>query len=85
MTLKDLQAVGLHPSTCLDHNPEFVIYNEYVMTNKNYIRTVTEISPEWVFDIDTEYFLMKNLPESDAKRKLEKIKFRMTQKAKKIK
>lgn len=27
MTIKDLQVVGLHPSTGLDHNPEWVIYN----------------------------------------------------------
>lgn len=26
-TIKDLQVVGLHPSTGLDHNPEWVIYN----------------------------------------------------------
>lgn len=27
MTIKDLQVVGLHPSTGLDNNPEWVIYN----------------------------------------------------------
>lgn len=35
--------VQLHPSTCLDHRPEWVIYNEFVLTTKNYIRTVTDI------------------------------------------
>lgn len=27
VTIKDLQVVGLHPSTGLDHKPEWVIYN----------------------------------------------------------
>lgn len=43
MTIKDNQNVQLHPSTCLDHKPEWVLYNEFVLTTKNYIRTVTDI------------------------------------------
>lgn len=43
MTIKDNQVVQLHPSTCLDHKPEWVLYNEFVLTTKNYIRTVTDI------------------------------------------
>ncbi|KOB65298.1 ATP-dependent RNA helicase, partial [Operophtera brumata] len=38
-----MQVVQLHPSTCLDHKPDWVIYNEFVLTTKNYIRTVTDI------------------------------------------
>ena len=47
LTVKDNQVVELHPSTCLDHKPEWVLYNEFVLTTKNYIRTVTDIKPEW--------------------------------------
>ena len=47
LTVKDNQIVQLHPSSCLDHKPEWVIYNEFVLTTKNYIRTVTDIKPEW--------------------------------------
>lgn len=47
LTVKDSQVVQLHPSTCLDHKPEWVLYNEFVLTTKNYIRTVTDIKPEW--------------------------------------
>lgn len=42
-----LQVVHLHPSNCLDHKPEWVIYNEYVLTSRNFIRTVTDIRGEW--------------------------------------
>lgn len=41
------QVVQLHPSTCLDHKPEWVLYNEFVLTTKNYIRTCTDIKADW--------------------------------------
>lgn len=47
LTVKDNQVVALHPSACLQGKPEWVIYNEFVLTTKNYIRTVTEIKGEW--------------------------------------
>jgi Oligonucleotide/oligosaccharide-binding (OB)-fold len=31
----------------MDHKPEWVIYNEYVLTSRNFIRTVTDIKGEW--------------------------------------
>ncbi len=37
LTLKDNQIVQLHPSTVLDHKPEWVLYNEFILTTKNYI------------------------------------------------
>lgn len=48
LTVKDNQVVQLHPSTCLDHKPEWVLYNEFVLTTKNYIRTCTDVKPEWL-------------------------------------
>jgi pre-mRNA-splicing factor ATP-dependent RNA helicase DHX15/PRP43 len=41
------QVVGLHPSCGLDATPEWVIYNEFVLTTKPFIRTVTEVKAEW--------------------------------------
>lgn len=43
LTVKDNQVVQLHPSTCLDRKPEWVLYHEFVLTTKHYIRTVIEI------------------------------------------
>lgn len=48
MTVKDNQMVNLHPSTVLDHKPEWALYNEFVLTTKNFIRTVTDVRPEWL-------------------------------------
>lgn len=47
-TIKDNQSVLLHPSTVLAHDAEWVLYNEFVLTTKNYIRTVVSIKPEWL-------------------------------------
>ena len=48
LTIKDNQNVLLHPSTVLAHEAEWVLYNEFVLTSKNYIRTVTAVKPEWL-------------------------------------
>jgi pre-mRNA-splicing factor ATP-dependent RNA helicase DHX15/PRP43 len=47
-TVKDEQSVLLHPSTVLAQDSEWVVYNEFVLTTKNYIRTVTSVKPEWL-------------------------------------
>jgi HrpA-like RNA helicase len=47
LTVKDNQVVGLHPSCGLDNSPEWVIFNEFVLTTRPYIRTVTDVKVEW--------------------------------------
>ena len=47
LTVKDNQVVNLHPSCGLDSQPEWVIFNEFVLTTQPYIRTVSEVRPEW--------------------------------------
>uniref|UniRef100_A0A7N8X7Y9 ATP-dependent RNA helicase DHX15 n=1 Tax=Mastacembelus armatus TaxID=205130 RepID=A0A7N8X7Y9_9TELE len=73
LTVKDNQVVQLHPSTVLDHKPEWVLYNEFVLTTKNYIRTCTDIKPEWLVKIAPQYYEMSNFPHCEAKRQLERI------------
>ncbi|KAJ2966487.1 hypothetical protein NUW54_g13793 [Trametes sanguinea] len=46
LTVKDNQVVSLHPSCGLDTSPEWVIFNEFVMTTKPYIRMVSEVKPD---------------------------------------
>jgi len=48
VTVKDNQNVILHPSTVLEQDSEWLVYNEFVLTTKNYIRTVTSVKPEWL-------------------------------------
>ncbi|KAG2129133.1 P-loop containing nucleoside triphosphate hydrolase protein [Suillus clintonianus] len=67
VTLKDDQAVMLHPSCRLDTQPEWVIFNEFVLTTRPYLRTVTDVRPEWLLEYAPLYFDLKNWPNSDAK------------------
>ncbi|KAL8170369.1 hypothetical protein V2J09_022173 [Rumex salicifolius] len=73
LTVKDNQVVHLHPSNCLDHKPEWVIYNEYVLTSRNFIRTVTDIRGEWLIDIAEPYYDLSNFPNCEAKRVLDRL------------
>ena len=78
LTVKDNQAVSLHPSTVLDHKPDWVLYNEFVLTSKNYIRTVTEIKPEWLLRIAPQYYNLEYFPQCEAKRQLEYLQARIS-------
>lgn len=55
-TLKDNAKCILFPTTCLNRKPQFVIYNELVLTSQNYLRTVTAISDDWLIDACPNYF-----------------------------
>ena len=54
--------VHLHPSTCLDHKPEWALYQDFVLTSRNYIRTVTDIKGEWLVDLAPHYYDLQNFP-----------------------
>lgn len=47
VTVKDNQVVALHPSCGLEGRPDWVLFNEFVLTTRSYIRTVSEVQPEW--------------------------------------
>ena len=73
VTVKDSQIVGLHPSTGLDNNPEWVLYNEFVLTTRNFIRTCTEVRPEWLVEYAASYYDPKDFKEGETKRALERV------------
>ncbi|XP_019625580.1 PREDICTED: probable pre-mRNA-splicing factor ATP-dependent RNA helicase DEAH2 [Branchiostoma belcheri] len=71
--VKETQVVQLHPTTCLDSNPGWVLYHEFVLSERNYITTLTEIEPQWLFDIAPKYFDPTNLPQGEARRRFHSI------------
>jgi pre-mRNA-splicing factor ATP-dependent RNA helicase DHX16 len=36
--------------------PEFILYNELVLTSKEYARNVMEIKPEWLVEAAPHYY-----------------------------
>lgn len=74
LTVKDNQVVRLHLSCGLDMTPEWVVYNEFVLTTANFIRTVTEVRPEWLLEYAPQYFDPSTFPkESETRRALERV------------
>lgn len=73
LTIKDNQVVALHPSTCIQHKPEWVLYNEFVLTSKNFVRTVTQVRGEWLVEIAPSYYDIEQFPKSEARTVLERI------------
>ncbi|PPQ72131.1 hypothetical protein CVT25_008505 [Psilocybe cyanescens] len=80
LTVKDNQASGLshisvvalHPSCGLDTQPEWVIFNEFVLTTRPYIRTVSEVKAEWLVEFAANYFDLSTFPDGETKRALQR-------------
>lgn len=63
----------MHPSTTLTHKPEWLLYNEFVLTSKNFVRTVTQVRGEWLVEVAAQYYDVSTFPKSEARTQLERI------------
>ncbi|KAI5286755.1 DEAH-box ATP-dependent RNA helicase prp43 [Ascosphaera atra] len=82
-TVKDNnEPVLLHPSTVLSYDAEFVLYNEFVLTSKNYIRTVTAVKGEWLLDIAPNYYDLSTFPKGEIRSALMRAAERLSRKEK---
>jgi pre-mRNA-splicing factor ATP-dependent RNA helicase DHX15/PRP43 len=61
---------AIHPSSCLQRHPEWIMYSAYVFTSKDYVRTVSEIKAEWLLDASPTFFAPENLSDGLVKRAL---------------
>jgi len=73
LTMKEDQVVALHRSCGLDPQPDWVIFDELVLTSRNYIRTVSKVKPEWLLEIAPNYFDISSFPEGETKRALRHV------------
>ena len=46
----------IHPSSTIRSTPTWLIYQEYVYTNTEYIRCVSDIDPKWIIPTQREFF-----------------------------
>ncbi|KAF2842357.1 putative pre-mRNA splicing factor RNA helicase [Patellaria atrata CBS 101060] len=72
ITMKENQNVLLHPSTVLTQDSDWVLYNEFVLTSKNYIRNITAVKPEWLLDIAPAYYNIASFPKGEIKTALQR-------------
>lgn len=71
LTVKDNQLVHIHPSSVINSRPEWVIFEEFALTTKNYIRTVTVTNVDWLVELAPHYFDLETFPKCEAKGELE--------------
>ncbi|VAI89168.1 unnamed protein product [Triticum turgidum subsp. durum] len=73
-TLADHQQVYIHPSSALFHQqPEWVIYNEIVMTTKEYMREVTAINPAWLVELAPRFYRSVDSAKMSKRKRQERI------------
>lgn len=70
-TVKDNQMVRMHPSSCIGSPPQWILYNEFLLTTQHFVRTCSAIEPEWLLDLAAHYYDMETFPNCEAKRILE--------------
>ena len=68
-----IQVVHLHPSCNLETQPEWVLFNEFVLTTRPFIRTVTEIRPEWLIELAANYYDLATFIDGETKRSLRRV------------
>ncbi|KAL1955165.1 hypothetical protein VTO42DRAFT_8980 [Malbranchea cinnamomea] len=82
-TVKDNnEPVLLHPSTVLGYEAEWVLYNEFVLTTKNFIRTVTAVKGEWLLEIAPNYYDISTFPKGEIRSALIRVAERLSRKEK---
>lgn len=61
LTQLDHKRVYIHPSSCLfNKKPEVIIYNELVLTTKEYMRDVLIIEKDWLLDFQSMFHKAQN-------------------------
>ena len=71
LTAKDNQVVAIHPSSVLDYKPQWILFQDFVLTSRNFVRTVTNVRVEWLVELAPHYFDLENWPDGETKRELE--------------
>ena len=69
----------LHPSTVIDNKPSWVLFQDFVLTSRNYVRTVTTTKIEWLIEMAPHYYELENWPEGETKVELERAYRRLMQ------
>ena len=71
LTAKDSQQVEIHPCSVVISKPDWVLFEEFALTTKNFIRTVSVTQVDWLVEIAPHYFDLENFPKGEAKDALE--------------
>ena len=79
LTAKDNQVVAIHPSSVLDTKSPWILFQDFVLTSRNFVRTVTAVRVEWLVEVAPHYFDLENWPDGETKQELERAYRRLLQ------
>jgi len=73
-TLVEGTPVYIHPSSALfNRTPEWLVYNELVLTTREYCHNVTTIEPKWLVEVAPQFFRVANANKISKRKRQEKI------------
>ena len=73
-TLTEGQLVYIHPSSALfNHNPDWIIYHELVLTTKEYMRNVIQIEAGWLVELAPKFFRVADSSKLSKRKRQERI------------
>jgi pre-mRNA-splicing factor ATP-dependent RNA helicase DHX15/PRP43 len=55
----------------LNNKPPWILYNDFVQTTRNYVRTLTITHVEWLVELAPHYFDLDNFPEGETRKEIE--------------
>jgi pre-mRNA-splicing factor ATP-dependent RNA helicase DHX15/PRP43 len=79
LTVKDHQVVSIHPSSVVDTKPAWLLFQDFVLTTRNYVRSVTVVRLEWLVELAPHYYDLENWPEGETKAEIERAYRRLLQ------
>jgi len=56
VTMRDQQVADIHPSSFLQHKPEWALYHETVVTDRCYMRNVTSVTAEMLIEVAPKFY-----------------------------
>ena len=51
ITANDNQVVAIHPSCVLDNKRPWISFQEFVLTSRNYVRTLSNVRLDWLLEL----------------------------------
>lgn len=78
MVFYELQTPNCHPKPLhlkfpctalqMDPQPKFVVFHELVFTSKEFMRTVTQILPEWLIEVAPHIYTKQEIQDESSKK-----------------
>ena len=73
-TLVEGTPTYIHPSSALfNHNPEWLVYHELVLTTKEYMRNTLAIDPKWLVELAPNFYRQADPTKLSRRKRMERI------------